>query len=336
VVRTEFADGCARELASAFRGHTGVVRIRRLSVKVALARRQLGDAALGRQWAAMFAAALTRSLALPDGEEELKRFASRADWLAAALAAVLQGDAAGRWEFAELTWLAASPSLTEAVNRILDLDAGNAATIVLRLRARDRLDAMLIGLDEAALGQVMRRLDAELVAAAPLTVEDLIEIAGHVVQRAAPFGSERLVSRRRALALWAVLADGRDGRWTPRRVADALRALSVVTEAWAAPTDETVATRLRRGLDDDTIGDGARTPLLRVLAALAASADRAARELLARLTTALTPLAERFPASGAAGRRIASDAAGLLLLVPTVIRLDWPHVLAVTALGGRH
>ena len=117
VVRTEFVNSCACELASVFRGHTGVVRIRRLSVKLALPRKKLGDLSLGRQWAAAFAALLKRALALPDGQgpTELRRFESRADWLADAIAAVLQGDPADRWEFAELPWLATS-SLADAVS----------------------------------------------------------------------------------------------------------------------------------------------------------------------------------------------------------------------------
>jgi hypothetical protein len=339
IVRTEFVDSCARELASVFHGHTGVVRIRRLSVKLAFARRQLGEAAFGRQWAATFAASLKRALALPDGAGplELRRFESRADWLAAAVAAVLQGDAATRWEFAELTWLA-SVSLAEAVNRILDLDFGNSATILLRLHARGRLDALLISIDEAALAQLMQRLDAELVAAAPLSADNLIEIAGRIVQHTAPFGAERLISRRRALSLWAALADGQYGHWTPRRLSDALHSLDILIGVFIAHSSESFATRLLRRIEDDAVGDNTRTPLGHVLRMIAASVedDRRARDALARLTATLTQLAQVFPLAATAGQRIVSEAAGVLLLIPSVLRLGWPQAVQTTVLWGHH
>ena len=164
----------------------------------------------------------------------------------------------------------------------------------------------------------MRRLDGEFVAASPVSIEDLIEIAGGIVQRQPAFGSERLVSRRRALALWAALADDQKGRWTPRRVADALSALDVLTAAFTAQSGENVTMQLLHRINASVDG------------------DCVARDVLARLTTTLTRLAESFPSHAAAGKRIGSGVAGLLLLVPSIIRLGWPQAMETTALWGRH
>ncbi|HKE47475.1 MAG TPA: hypothetical protein VKB52_05385, partial [Rhodanobacteraceae bacterium] len=249
VVRTDFVEHCGRELATAFRGHEGVIRIRRLALKLALPRAGLGDVALARNWAASFAVSLRRALASPEGGAiEIRRYASRADWLAAAIAAALAGELSGRWEFAELRWIGALP-LGDALRRILDLDGSLAGDVLIRLRQRGHLEALLLNLDEVALEQLQRRLDDGARGADPVDVDALIECAELVLRE--PWRSERLVSRRRAIALWASLVERPGRRQTLRRVSDALVALDLLNRAFAAARRDDLASRLRGHLHDE-------------------------------------------------------------------------------------
>ncbi|HKE48701.1 MAG TPA: hypothetical protein VKB52_11600, partial [Rhodanobacteraceae bacterium] len=124
------------------------------------------------------------------------------------------------------------------------------------------------------------------------------------------------------------------------RVSDALVALDVLNRVFADAHRDDLASRLLRRVRDEASPTGAAAALSAVLAALesAASGHAAARELVQQLTDALRGIAGVFPPprSAESAHVVASAFAGLLLLVPTIVRLGWLQALRKTRVWQAH
>ena len=252
---------------------------------------------------------------------------------AAAIEALLAGNAADRWEFAEFPWLSAVP-LVEAVSRILEGVSGDIASILMHLHRRGHLAALLAGLNEFRLEELIRRLDEDLPISEPLDLHALMQVADLLVQHTQPRSLGREPTSRRAiLTLWAELRTQEVGRWSPALVAAALRAGRILAEALGRPSRQAAATAIAHALEDGTPHDATGHVLGLILRLIAASmdGDASARTSLAMVAEKLAGrLGSPVPVRLSTSRIVASDAAGLLLLVPSIIRLGWPEAVAGT------
>ena len=107
-----------------------VLRIKQLNVALRLAPEDLERGRLTAAWATALARALHEALARPDGDGELlRRFESRAAYVAAAIAFLLRGPPGGKpWHFPELEAKARLPTAIAVLEILLELRARCSAT----------------------------------------------------------------------------------------------------------------------------------------------------------------------------------------------------------------
>ena len=320
-----------------------VVRLRRLDVKLRIGVAELKRGGLPGVWANAIARALHEALARSEGEgEKLRRFESRASYVAAMIAHASRGPPEAKsWQFPELDAKAGRHPALVVLDLLLESGA-DLSDALAELSREGKLMAALALLDEVGMERLMRAVAEAEGGDGALTSAQLIAIASALAATRSPPAVGEAASRRQAVELWL-----RFGRETPLRgLWHGARLLLQFLEepallAWrgarppsgAAPPHDSVAAALPPRLAEIM----ARFPdwcerIRRQLqhsgraSASAASALDALREI--------TPSAAPSPRSaGPLWTRV--DCAGLLLLYPIVRRLGWARRIADPAVGPR-
>ena len=326
-----------------------VVRVRLLNVTVRIDVAELKRGGLAGAWAKALARALHEALARPDGEgERLRRFESRASYVAAMIVHATRGPPEGRsWQFPELDAKAGRHPAIVVLDLLLE--SGSVLGDVLEeLRREGKLMAALALFDEVGMERLVRAVAEAEGGEGALTAAQLVAIASALAAMRTPPSIGEAASRRQAIELW--LKFGRDmplrGIWHGARLLlrfleePALLAWRVARHPSSAPPttppDGAAAAALPQALTDimsrfpdwceqirrQLQGGHPRSSAL----ASAASALEALREI----TPSAAPSAR---GAGALWLRI--DCAGLLLLYPIVRRLGWARLDKDPAVGPR-
>jgi hypothetical protein len=319
-----------------------VVRIRRLEVKLALATQDLEPRRLVGAWAAALARALHEALARPDDAgETLRRFESRAAYVAAAIAYLLRGETAGRaWQFPEIE---ARPRLPAAIAALdLLLDSGPLLGDVLEaLDWAGDLQKTLGLFDEVGLERLLCTVAEPEQGDSALTGPQFVAVAAALLALRAPPAGGEMTARRRAIELWLHLE-----RQAPLRgVFYAIKLLLLLLEEPAllfGPASESEAC----AADDQHPAEPLALPaaLAEQMARFPPWCETLRRELARDLpidaaavleqVRAITPSAA--PKGGSAEARWkACDCAGLLLLYPVIKRLGWFRLYRDSGFGPR-
>jgi hypothetical protein len=322
-------------------GGAGVVRVRRLAVRLAVAPGDLDESRLPALWAAAFARTLREAIARGGTPgSEVVRAPDRAEWLARWIAAATGGLAAGRWEYEEFAHLAPLGPGPAAAAALL-AEPGEIAGVLASLDAANALDRLLALLDEEAL----ERLTAAATAAAGVAesasaVGDLFTVARALAAGLVPRPAGELPDRRLALRLFARLRREPGGLApaTPRRVLHALAALSCLL-AIPVAGGSLLDALARHGGPIDRFAPGASHPA--VIALLSALREAVRRSGAGRLAGPLVEFAASVESLAvlrptAAARWVSSDVAGLFLLVESLGRLGWPARWLSGPLGRVH
>jgi hypothetical protein len=307
-----------------------VVRLKLLNITLRITPEELDQGRLAAAWAAAFARALLEALARPDGDgERLRRFASRASYVAAMIAYASRGPPeGGPWQFPELVALAGRHPAIVVLDLLLE--SGPLLGDVLEELSRAGKLIMALGLlDEVGMERVLRTIGEAEGRENALTGEQLVAIASALVALRTPPGGGEAATRRRAVELWlrfrrgmplrgiwygtkllllfleepALLAgawEDRSAHWPAEARGSAAHALtpSLLEKMSRFPE---WCERLRRRLSDGQLQNAA-----------------AVLEELRQITPSAAPSLR-----GAGVLWLRSGCAGILLLYPVILRLGW-------------
>jgi hypothetical protein len=316
-----------------------VIRLKELRVRVKIASRDLNPVNLATAWARAFTLAIHRALARPpgDGAVVLRRYESDAAYRAAMMHHIATQGLASCWEFPELARLGGG-STAEAASIVLLSDSRLSYQILAELERRGWLDLLLMFWGELSLERIMRAMAVSDRQEAGLSLENLIELG----RAAATSGGLRtrwpIGSRRQAIRLWVHLQQ----RLPLRGVWHGLRLLSKCLEIPAL-----LMLRDPRLLADaipfpgwcETIVTGGAAPADGGSAPEAGYASGGLLAVLELLRPLVPSAASSTAAAHPAGNMmwVASDCAGVLLLLPIVRRLDltrWIRKPQFACFGG--
>jgi hypothetical protein len=238
----------------------GVVRIRRLPLRVIIRGADLDEAKISERWVGAFVQALFQALACPSGEGpyEVARYASRAEELAALVRDALAGVAARAWQYASFRTsgvvddpgrvFALCESAAELRELLLALGRMAVTPSAMPVSSSGNssvLDELLLRFDDIALEALFARI-ARVVHSSPtatttLTIEDVIAVLA-LAQRLAAGGTATGALRQwqrsgdthdtalRRLALRAYASSIDEGR-SPRLIFHALLAARMLAES---------------------------------------------------------------------------------------------------------
>jgi hypothetical protein len=330
VVREEFPMHCARLLGVAFAHHRGVVRLKRLGLKLHVEGGNFDKQQLAQQWSAAFAEALRHALARP-ASVDLIRYEESSQWIAAVIEALLTSSVRGDWRFREYESLADLP-LDQALAQMLEAipaEDKRLESILVAVARRGAALPLLRALSDSTLERWVVHLDA----AAPVAVATPEQILAPVetlldLSKSSPASSFQ--SARVALLVWLqTCVDGSSSAWSVTRSAllfvdVAIRALRdrggaerLSAYAPELPAIE-YAALLRNILSEPADGERPRTPTITAL--------REQLQGLSSMQSATTTTSERV---------YSTDFAGLLLLIGSVASLNWPQRMRDSALSQR-
>jgi hypothetical protein len=220
VARERFAAECGRQLSRPWSLELGVVRIRRLWIRVAISPEQLKPEALTAAWVAAFIRELFKALAYPDGVE-IVRFESKAMYLAAAIRDLVIGSVAQRWEYEEFKRFF-NYGAAETVLALLGELPSEIIPTFWNLESWGLFDRVFALWDEVALDRLFILIGSESgVQNDKLVMEDLITVGRLLLSggfTSIPIGSSRpthLGERKLALKLFLRLA--RESDWRNKR-----------------------------------------------------------------------------------------------------------------------
>ena len=336
-----------------------VIRIRSLQADFLWAVDDASDTAadvvLAERWASVIGEGLGRTIT--DGSpRDVVRFDSAAAYLAAFLADLAAGSACGRWYFAEYAHLCDLPVGTATAHLLAGRPA-LAGQVLIALQRNGHLDGMLarFTLEEAAalwsdaLGFTAAALPdwhALPLDLLPALRDTLLPMGLTAVNLLAGSPSQRA---RSALRLYSAVID-RHPEWAARGdvaetirafllLADALSALPAAWPAWLAAEDNPATDRLALSALHALTGE--RTAVAAWLAAAIAGGEtpRRAVAAVAALAAELAPAplarADNVdPATAPHDLPLTTAAAGLFLLVPSMLRLRLAHTLATVPAAG--
>jgi hypothetical protein len=160
VVRDQLAAGFGDALAPTFEGDEAVYVLRRVRAGVVLtAGDGATDAGLARAWGERMAGAVVRAVARDEGDgANLVRFEDQADYVSHFIAAVLGGEAWGRWYFGAFAPLRTLTS-RDVLRAVLFEHRAHVPAILGRLQSRGQLDALLDALDAETRRALWRERD---------------------------------------------------------------------------------------------------------------------------------------------------------------------------------
>lgn len=251
VALEQFRVECARQLARTGPVASGVIRIRKLQVRVTLAPVQLKPDALAAAWVAAFMRELFIALAYPSGVGplETRHFETRAEYLAATIRDVMTGIAAQRWEYEEFG-TALNLGASETALAILEKEPSEIIPTLLILETWGMLDRFLTSGNEADLERLCFMVDGGRGGRDDeLAVDDLIVVGRLLCSHGGLLrclyspgggsgglpGNAALGTARLALKLFILLRHDSGGRTAaagvsqriyPRKILSALRALT--------------------------------------------------------------------------------------------------------------
>jgi hypothetical protein len=360
VARERFPDLCAKRLSARLSALPGVVRIRRLPIRLKLPSARFDEEALANAWADAFVHSLFGALAQPTGAGavELVRADSRAAWIARFITDLLLGVAHLRWEYEEYRELFRLKTSEAIVAALLNQPAELIATL-LELQHHGRLDRTIARIDDLAMERLYVAIAAERGTMRPAVTLDHVLQVGRLVRRqpASQIG-RGWASRQRGLGLFIELIGEQGlaatGAWSPRLVLYALMCMETLA-AMALPRDprlwgdrlrpeaiarhtshpavlqwlEEVRDLARRSYRHDTAAESTRAnPLVEVSELISASSftgstgGSGSLAELADLMAELQPMVSPASATKDEGW-VSSDCAGLMLLVGLLSRFGW-------------
>jgi hypothetical protein len=324
VARTQLAPELTAQLGPSLDRLPAVIRLKQLNLKLKIPARDLSRMKLASAWARAFTVSLHQALAHPsgDGAISLRRYHTIAAYKAAMLHHIATKGLADCWEFPELNaWTGATPS--QAALGLLLEDANLIAGCFIELNLRGQLDPVLSLWDELSLERIMRALSLQTRDADGLSLSSLLEVGRAASAAGALHAPWPFASRRQAIRLWVRLAQQLPlrGVWHGLRLLLKLLEVPALLNSGdlslledAVPLPEWCLTIVRQiAFEQATAAFQSLEPRPAVL------------ELLSVLES-LRPLAPSSASSargsGAAAKWIASDCAGVLLMLSTVQRLD--------------
>ena len=320
-----------------------VVRLRRLDVKLHISLAEVNRGRLAGAWANAVARALHEALARPEGEgEKLRRFESRASYLAAMIVHASRGPPEGRsWQFPELDAKAGRHPAIVVLDLLLE-SGSDLGDVLKELRREGKLMATLALLDEVGMERLMRAIAEAESGDGALTSAQLMAITSTLAAMRSPPAVGEAASRRQAIELW--LKFGWEmplrGLWYGARLL--LRFLEEpALLAWRGMRHPSGA-----AATDDAHADALPPPLADIMARFPDWCERVRRHLQhssrtsASAASALEALREITPSAAPSPRSAGPlwtrvDCAGLLLLYPIVRRLGWALSIADPAVGPR-
>ena len=343
-----FVDSVAREalplelfarLGPSLDRQPAVVRLRRLNVALKVDVAELKHGALASAWAAAVIQALHQALARPGEDGTLRRFQTRAAYVAEMIVFVSRGPPTDTfWEFPELlAKVGRQPALI-----VLDLllEAGPRLGEVLEeLRRANKLVLVLAMLDEIALERVLRAISEVEGGDGALNAAQLVTLASVLVATRTPPRVGDAASRRQAIEVWLQLR----GEMPVRGVWYGVRLLLQFLE-------EPALLATQRGNSDwEAPGVGVRAllpSLANIMARFPVWCERLrldfqlASGLPGRAASVLEELRRMTPTAAPSRRAAAplwlrSDCAGLLLLLPIIRRLGWLRLYRDPEIGPR-
>jgi hypothetical protein len=331
-----------------------VCRVRRLCVRLEVSADDVRRSRLPELWAEAFARALKSAVAGGPGAG-VAAAASRAGWIAEFLLGLVAGDAVDAWPYTEFPG-ASTAGVGERLVGALEANAADAPAILAVLDARGGLVRALGCLDRAHARRLLGVLDRVHGAASRLPGPgDVHEIAAALLDpaMAAAYG-ELALTDARAIALFVAhsrrAAPGA-AALSPRHVRavlDLVECLCGVRLALQADGSAAIVAGVLAGLRRGRmppIDSTASSLLLFAGAAQADAGTRESSEAARRLALLLDRLRTEIPSIGVqaaralAGESIETAFASLFLLVPVVMRLQWPERIRAsrcwTELGPR-
>ncbi len=343
VVRQGLTSELKRQLSLLPDSQPTVIRIRRLPLQLKVAATNLTEENLARAWAVEFLRTLSMVLSSARADKrEVVQAETRTQWLANFISDLISGAAPTQWEYEEFADLFRLGTAEAAVT-VLCREPSEILSVLLSLDAQGRLEPLLLLLDDFALDRLFVSIANRTVSLhSEPTIDDLLTIGALITSSSHVSG--KLATRRRALRLSLSLSKldelSLKSHWTPRLILILLRALDVLVEATnpfepAMWVEQLSAESLTRG---DHRGDPVALALVEQVRSLAFQAGGEIQErklaALAQLLTELTPLSEGKPIERSKESYwLASDSAGLLLLVGLLNRFDWPQRILKTSLG---
>jgi hypothetical protein len=323
-----------------------VVRLRRLDVKLCMSVAELKRGNFAGAWANAVARALHEALARPEGEgEKLRRFESRAAYVAAMIVHASRGPPEGSWQFPELNVKAGRHPAIVVLDLLLESGAG-LSDVLEELSREGKLLAALALLDEVGMERLVRAVAETEGGDGAVTAAQLIAIASALAAMRSPPSIGEAASRRQAIELW--LKFGREtslrGLWYGTRLL--LRFLEEpALLAWRGARPPSGPAR-PMAPPHDAVAAGLSPPLAEIMARFPEWCERIRRQLQhsgrmsASAASALEALREITPSAAQSPRSAGPlwtriDCAGLLLLYPIVRRLGWARRIADPAVGPR-
>lgn len=321
VVRNEFAAQCARRLEGI--PLRGLVRLRRLRLRLKISREDFSAGRLPALWAESFAAELARAAA--SGGEEVVCAENQTAWFAAFIRDLLAGRARQRWQYAEFSELF-NLDVGHAILRLLSNQPEETVPVLKLLAEGGNLPQLLAVFDDTTLERLFA-LVAQGLASAPVTleVEDLILVARWVIADPERSGASTFATRRRAFQLWftnfsRLQERSAAGRFlTPGDVFVLLQCLDWLRAEW----NFIARVPGKRALERFAIAQRASESLRHALQSLS-SAGVGENSAVSELRTVMNELAP--PAGGGLSLDspwLESNAAGLLMLIGIIERLGW-------------
>jgi hypothetical protein len=347
VVRQDFARESVRQLRSRPNLPFQIIRINRLLVRLTLPAGKLDQEILARAWAAAFVRELLNSITSRESNSAIGivLMETRTDWLVKVISELLSGPISLRWEYEEFGHVLDLPT-AEAIVAIFRSEPSEIVPVLLSFEKQNRLHLLLARLGELELDQLFTVI-ADFIgeSGAALEIVDLLEIADlaktHGVARTS------FANRREALRLFlklSLLGKRHDSSsWTPRIVLHSLMALEALVELtqssspanWVEDlTPEALAQHRSHGFG----------PVVDVLAKIRVVAlqrkqngEALTLESLAQLVSDISPIPKlSTPGSESKTQWIASNCAGLLLLIGLLNRLQWPQRILYLSLASRY
>jgi hypothetical protein len=330
----QVAPECARWLATQRTRLPAIIRIRRLHVSLTLSAAQLQENRAASPWADAFSRSLLAALANATGETV--RAESHTEWVARAIVALLEGEAAQRWEYKEFHELfRLGPAA--ACLALFETRPEEILSLLVALEKEGKLARTLNLLDPLAIERLFLFAEKAYPARGdtPLSIENLLEL-GRVLLRSPLFPGHRILERKISLRLLAILTlEGAAGNWTPARVTHALAALGALLQINAtAQWKETLADFQLEKLPSSP----ARELLEKIRSPVSGKITSSNLIALDHLLSTLRPLAlsdERVALQGEKARWISSDCAGVFLLAGVLEKMRWPERFLRSSLDTR-
>lgn len=229
LARGRLARDLGEHLGPSLARQPGIVRIRRLPLRVIIPASELNEDALSLAWRQAFSKALFTALAYPTGVGpfEVFRAESVASFIASAIQDLMDGTASTKWQYTEFEEVFRQGP-TQAALALICKWPRQSIAILLELAQRGILDRLLARFDELA----MERLFALLAPRTdhdtdPLSVADLILTAKLALARL-PEKTITLRSRSYALSLFVGAHRAGQPVRSPRMLFHTLLALAIL------------------------------------------------------------------------------------------------------------